>query len=94
VQTINLEMASGKGAKLTAFLDGLAHVPSSAPGLQAYHAAIAVRNANQRAGTERRCAAVKKAVKQFNVMVSIATNDRGLPTVRLYSPIKQVEILL
>lgn len=38
--------------------------------------------------------AVKKAVKQFNVMVSIASNDRGLPTVRMYSAIKQIEILL
>lgn len=96
MQTLNLEIASKKGEKLTTFLTGLEHIeggPLSA-GLRAYHAAIAVRNANLRTGTERRCAAVKKATKQFAVMVSIANNERGIPTVRLFSPIKQIEIFL
>jgi hypothetical protein len=94
MQTIDLEIAAQKGRKLSKFLDDLAHMPSNAPGLQSYHAAIAIRNANLRCGVERRCAAVKKAAKQFNVMVSIASNQRGIRTVRLYSPIKQTEIFL
>ena len=94
MQTIDLEIASQKGKKLRAFLDGLNHLPGSLAGLEAYHAAVAVRNANLRCGLERRVAAVKKATKQFNIVVSIGHNVRGIPTVRLYSPIKQVEVLL
>ena len=96
MQTINLEIASKKGAKLTAFLTGLEHVAGGplSEGLRAYHAAVAVRNASLRVGTDRKLNAVRKAVKQFSVMVSIANNDRGIPAVRLYSPIKQIEIFL
>lgn len=94
MQTIDLEIASQKGRKLSEFLDGLAHIPNAAPGLQSYHAAQAIKHANLRCGVERRCTAIKKATKQFNVVVSIAPNGRGIPTVRLYSPIKQIEIYL
>ena len=94
MKTINLEIAAQKGRKLSEFLDGLAHVPSNAPGLQAYHAAQAIKNANLRCGVERRCMAVKKAAKQFSVTVSIAENERGIRTVRIFSPIKQMEIFL
>lgn len=94
MQTLDLEIAAQKGRKLSEFLDGLAHVPSNAPGLQAYHAAQAIKNANLRCGVERRCTAIKKAAKQFNIMVSIAPNRRGIPTVRLYAPLKQMEIFL
>ena len=92
MKTINLEFARNKTRPIDDFLQGLEHIPCNP--LAYYHAAKAVTNANLRTGTERRCAAVKKAVKQFNVMVSITSNERGLPTVRLYSPIKQIEILL
>ena len=96
MQTINLEIAPRKGAQLTEFLTGLEHVAGGplSEGLRAYHAAIAVRNAALRVGTERKLNAVRKAVKQFNVMCSIANNPRGIPAVRLYSPIKQIEIFL
>lgn len=96
MQTINLEIATRKGAKLTEFLTGLEHVAGGplSEGLRAYHAAVAVRNGMLRVGVYRRCMAVKKAVKAFSVMVSIANNDRGIPTVRLFSPTKQIEIFL
>lgn len=95
MKTIDLELAPQKGRKLAEFLDGLAYVPSSAPGLQSYHAAQAIKAARLRVGVERQCTAVKKAVRQFNVTVSITTRP-GRPghAVRLYSPIKQMEILL
>lgn len=92
-QTIELELARNKTRPVADLLDGLAHL-STANGLTSYFAAKAVTNAMLRTGTERRCAAVKKALKQFNVMVSIASNSRGLPTVRIYAPSKQIEILL
>ena len=96
MKTINLETAARKGAILTEFLDGLEHLDGGAlsPGLRAYHAAIAVRNASLRVGTDRKLNAVRKALKAFNVIVSIVNNPRGLPAVRLYSPLKQVEIFL
>lgn len=96
MQTIDLEMAAKKAEALTRFLDGLEHVAGGplSEGLRAYHAAIAVRNGNLRTGTERRLNAVRKAVKQFNVMCSIAPNARGIPTVRLFAPTKQIEIFL
>lgn len=93
MQTINIEIARNKIKILSEFLDGLG-VLSSADGMASYFAAREVRNAGLRVGTERKCAAAKKAVKAFNVMVSIANNPRGLPAVRLYSPLKQVEIFL
>lgn len=94
MQTINLEIATRKGAQLTAFLKGLEHVAGDAAGLRAYHAAIAVRNAALRCGADRKLSAARKALKQFNVMVSIGNNPRGIPAVRLSSPIKQIEIFL
>lgn len=96
MQTINLEIAVRKGATLTKFLTGLEHVPGGAlsAGLRAYHAAIAVRNAALRVGNDRKLNAARKALKQFNVMLSIANNPRGIPAVRLYSPLKQIEIFL
>lgn len=96
MRTINLEIATRKGETLTKFLTGLEHVASGPlnEGLRAYHAAIAVRNATLRVGNERKLNAARKALRQFNVMLSIANNPRGLPAVRLYSPIKQVEIFL
>lgn len=96
MQTINLEIASRKGETLAEFLKGLEHVSGGplSEGLRAYHAAIAVRNASLRVGTDRKLNAARKALKQFNVMLSIANNPRGIPAVRLYSPIKQVEIFL
>lgn len=93
-QSFNIEMASQKGRKIAEFLDGLHHFQSATSGLAAYHAAQAVKSAMLRCGTERRCLAAKKALKQFNVTVSIANNERGLPTVRLYSAIKQTEMFL
>jgi hypothetical protein len=94
MQTVNLEIAARKGAKITEFLKGLRYIPGGDEGLAAYHAAQAIKAGNLRCGVERRCAAIKKAAKQFNVIVSIAPNDRGIPTVRLFSPIKQIEIFL
>lgn len=94
MQTINIETANQKGRKIAEFLDGLHHFPSATSGLASYHAAQAVKAAMLRCGTERRCAAAKKAVKQFNVVVSIAVNERGLPTVRLFSATKQIEMFL
>lgn len=91
--TINLEIASAKGRKLTEFLRFTSHFGAD-DGLAAYHAAVAIRNGNLRTGLDRRVVAVKKAVKAFNVMVSIAENDRGIRTVRLYSPTKQTEVYL
>ncbi len=94
MKTINLEIARRKTPVIADLLDGLAHVPSAAPGLQSYFAAKAIVNGNMRTGVDRRCAAIKKAAKQFNVIVSIAHNERDIPTVRLFSPIKQIEIYL
>lgn len=93
MQTLNIEIARNKIRILSEFLDGLAHIEPS-NGMQSYFAARAVRNAGLRVGTDRKCAAAKKALKNFAVMVSVATNDRGLPAVRLYSPVKQMEIFL
>lgn len=93
MQTLNIEIARNKIKILSEFLDGLAHVgPNN--GMQSYFAARGVRNAGLRVGTERKCAAAKKALKNFAVVVSVGTNDRGLPAVRLYSPTKQTEIFL
>jgi len=94
MKTINIEIAKQKGRILANFLDDLHHFPSATSGLAACHVAQAIKHANLRCGTERRCAAVKKACKAFNVIVSVAPNERGIPTVRLYSPIKQIEIYL
>lgn len=92
MQTVNLEIATKKVHKLTEFLKGLSHFGDD--GMAAYHAAYAVRNGNLRCGIDRRLNAIRKATKAFNVMVSVANNPRGIPTVRLYSPIKQIEIYL
>lgn len=94
MQSIDLEIARRKTPIIAELLDGLAHVPAIAPGMQSYHAAKAAVNGNMRTGADRRCNAVKKALKQFNVVVSIAVNGRGIPTVRIFSPIKQTEIYL
>lgn len=94
MQTINLEIASRKGAQFTAFLKGLEYIAGADAGLAAYHAAIGVRNAALRCGTDRKLAAARKALKHFNVGVTISNNPRGIPAVRLYSPIKQIEIFL
>jgi hypothetical protein len=94
MKTIDLEIARRKTPVIANLLDGLAHVPAIAPGLQSYHAAKAAVNGNLRTGVDRRCRAVKKALKQFNVIVSVAGNSRGIPAVRVFSPIKQTEIFL
>lgn len=94
MQTINLELARNKTKILAEFLDGLAHIPFDAPGLQSYFAAKGVVHAGLRCGNDRRLNAVRKATKQFNVVLSIGTNPRGIPAVRIYSPIKQTEIFL
>jgi hypothetical protein len=93
MNTVDLEIARNKVTILSAFLDGLAHI-DPANGMSSYFAARAVRNGNLRVGVERRCASAKKALKNFNVMVSVVNNRRGIPTVRLYAPTKQIEILL
>lgn len=93
MKTIDLEIARNKIKTLAELFDGLAHLGPN-DSLQAYHAAKGVRNGNLRSGLERRMRAAKKAAASFNVMVSIANNPRGIPTVRLYAPTKQIEILL
>lgn len=93
MNTLDLEIARNKIKTLSAFLDGLAHI-DPANTMQSYFAARAVRNGNLRCGVERRCAAAKKALKNFGVIVSIANNKRDIPTVRLYAPTKQTEIFL
>ena len=93
MKTENIELAKGKGKILTEFLSGLSHFGGD-DGLAAYHAACAVKSAMLRCGTDRQLRAVKKAVAQFNVMASIGTNERGLPAVRLFAPLKQHEIYL
>lgn len=94
MRSIDLEIAKRKTPVIAELLDGLARVPANAPGLQSYFAAKAAVNGNLRTGADRRCNAIKKALKQFNVIVSIAPNARGIPTVRIFSPIKQIEIFL
>jgi hypothetical protein len=93
MKTVDLEIARNKIKTLSELLDGLAHV---GPGdsLQAYYAAKLIRNGNLRSGVERRWRAAQKAAKAFNVVVSIANNPRGVPTVRLYAPTKQIEIFM
>lgn len=93
MKTIDLEIARNEIAKLSEFFDGLANVGAN-DGMQAYFAARAVRNGNLRCGVERRMKAAKKAAAAFNVMVSIAHNGRGIPTVRLFAPTRQIEIFL
>jgi hypothetical protein len=94
VTTIDLEFTRNKTSKLVAFLDGLLHIESSAPGLASYHAAKAIVHGNMRVGIDRRLNAVRKAVKQFNVTVAIMPRSDGNRTVRLHSAIKQIEVLL
>lgn len=94
MRTINLETARNKTKLLAEFLDGLAHIASDAPGLQSYFAAKGIVNAGLRCGNDRRLNAVRKATKQFSVVLSIGTNPRGIPAVRIYSPIKQTEVYL
>ena len=91
MQTRNIEISRNKVKIVSEFLDGLCHF-ETATGLTSYFAAKAAINGNLRAGTERRCMAIKKALKAFNVVVSIALNDRGLPAVRVYAPTKQSEL--
>jgi hypothetical protein len=93
MQTLDIEIARNKIKTLSEFLDGTAHINPN-DGMQSYFAARAVRNGNLRCGVERRCAAVKKALKNFAVVVSVVDNHRGHATVRLYSPRKQTEIFL
>jgi hypothetical protein len=86
-------MARNKIGKIDTFLDGLGHFGDNP--LEKYHAAKAVRDGNLRVGVERRVAAAKKALKAFNVIVSIGSRPgRAGGCVRLYSPSKQIEILL
>lgn len=92
--TIDLSGGRNKKAQIAAFLDGLLHVPSDAPGLASYHAAKRVVYGALRCGHDRQLNAVRKAVKQFNVVCSIGRNTRGDSAVRLYSPVKQIEIYL
>lgn len=92
MQTIDLSMARGKLKKLDAFLQDLQHMGHDPLGI--YFAAKGVRDAALRTGTDRQLNAARKALKAFNVTVTIATNARGLPSVRLYSAIKQTEIFL
>ena len=92
MKTINLEFESNKTRQVAELLDGLGHFGANP--LASYHAAKSVTNGRLRVGVERQLRAIKKAVSAFNVMVSIATNARGFSAVRLYSPIKQIEIIL
>ena len=95
MMTIDLSNgAKGKKATLSAFLDNLSHVSSCAPGLEAYHAARATVNGNLRVGIDRRYGAVRKALKNFNVTVSISRSPSGDNTIRLHSAIKGIEIFL
>jgi hypothetical protein len=94
MKTINLEIARNKTKTLEEFFDGLAYIESDAPGMQSYFAAKGVVHAGLRTSLERKLNAARKAAKQFNVMVTLGQNERGIPTVRIYSPIKQIEIFL
>jgi hypothetical protein len=95
MQTIDLETASQKGRKISEFLDGLHHFESATSRLAAYHAAQAVKAAVSRVGVDRQVTAAKKALKAFDVMVSFGQRaGRAGPCVRLYSPRKQIEVLL
>lgn len=93
MKTLNIEIARNKVKILSDFLDGLNHFNSD-DGLASYHAAVKVRNSMLRVGNERWLSTAKKALKAFNVISSLALNERGIQTIRLFSPTKQFEIFL
>jgi hypothetical protein len=84
-------MASTK--EILKLIEGTNHVGGAFAGLAAYHAAKAVVNANRRVGTARRANAMRKALKQFNVMVSYDTASINGP-IRLFVPTKRAELIL
>ena len=62
-------------------------------GLAEYEAARLVINANRRVGTDRRAAAMRKALKQFDVQVSWHPGDINGP-IRIYAPSKGAELII
>lgn len=92
MRTVDLEIARRKTPVVADLLDGLHCMGPD--GMASYFAAKAAVNGNMRTGVERRAAAVKKALKNFNVIVSVAPNARDIPTVRIFAPTKQTQIFL
>jgi hypothetical protein len=83
-------MAKSKIAQIDELIDGtsyFAHDP-----LAISCAARAARNALLRVLVEDRVAKAKKALKAFNIVVSVTVDDNGHRGVRFYAPTKQQEL--
>jgi hypothetical protein len=93
ILTVDLEFATKKLDKIAKALDGTAFLMMD-EGLGVYFAAKHARDAMRLVGAERRCAAVKRALKPFSVSVSLKLDARQIPRVRIFIPTKRLEILL
>ena len=83
-------MTKSKISQIDSLIDGTSHFGRNP--LEIYQAARSVRNGLLRVGVERQVAAAKKALKAFNIIVSVAFDSEGRRGVRLYAPEKHQEL--
>lgn len=92
-KTVDLRETRSKLKQLCDALDGTLHLPNGTAALATYHHAKAAVNGTRRVGTERRFNAIRAALKQHAVMVSMHSID-DLSCVRVHVPAKKIDIIL